>query len=159
MFDPSDVHAEADATTMTLSRLFDAPRELVFEVWTKPEHVAKWWGPFGFSITTYAMEVAPGGTWRYDMHHAEYGDFKNEIVYQEVVRPERLVYHHGGVDDGNDPFHVTVTFETEGNQTRVTMRTRFTSEAAFNEAKTFGAIEGGKQTFTRLAEHLAGVAV
>lgn len=159
MFDPSDVHAETDATTMTLTRLLDAPRELVFEVWTQPEHVAKWWGPFGFTITTYAMEVTPGGTWRFDMHHAEHGDFKNAIVYQEVAKPERLVYLHDGVDDGKEPFHVTVSFEEEGGKTRVTMRVRLASEEALAEAKKFGAVEGGKQTLTRLAEHLAAVAV
>lgn len=154
MLDTALVHAEVLETGTVLTRLIDAPRELVFEVWTQPEHVEKWWGPFGFSISVHAMDAKPGGTWRFDMHHAEYGDFKNQIVYQEVVRPERLVYSHDGVDDGKPAFHVTVTFEEENGKTRLTMRTRFASVEAFEEVKKFGAIEGGKQTLTRLAEYV-----
>lgn len=142
-----------NGTVMT--RLFDAPRELVFDAWTDPRHLEKWWGPFGFSITVHAMEAKVGGAWRFDMHHAEHGDFKNRIVYTEVVRPERLVYAHDGVDDGSEPFHVTVTFEEENGKTRLTMRTRFASAAVFDEVKKYGAVEGGKQTLTRLAEYLA----
>lgn len=154
--DTSLVHADVLETGTVLTRLLDAPRELVFDVWTDPKHLEKWWGPAGFSITDHGMDVKPEGTWRFDMHHAEYGDFPNLIVYEEVVRPERLVYSHGsGVDDGKAPFHVTVTFEDQGGKTLLTMRTLFASAEAFNEVKQFGAIEGGKQTLTRLAEYLA----
>ena len=68
-----------------------APRELVWDAWTRPEHVDVWWGPDGFTTTTSSMEVRPGGEWRYHMRHAQYGDFPNRSKYLEVARPERLV--------------------------------------------------------------------
>ena len=78
-------------------RVFDAPRDLVWKVWTEPEHIAQWWGPKGFTTTTHKMEVKPGGVWRFVMHGPE-RDYQNKITYLEVVKPERLVYDHG--DDG-----------------------------------------------------------
>src|ERR1700722_8445011 len=94
------------------TRLINAPRELVFEVWTKPEHIAKWWGPDGFTNTIKEMEVKPGGVWRFIMHGPNGMDFPTKIVYSEVVKPERLAYRVGAHDE-NDPnfFDVVVTFE------------------------------------------------
>src|SRR5258705_101160 len=93
---------------MLITRLFDAPRELVFGAWTDPERIANWWGPTGFTTTTSAMDVRPGGVWRFVMHGPDGRDYQNKIVYMEVVPPERLVYRHAG-DDGTEPvnFHVT----------------------------------------------------
>src|SRR3954449_1876611 len=91
-------------------RVFDAPRELVWKLWTDPHHVAQWWGPNGFTNTIHEMDVRPGGVWRFIMHGPDGVDYPNRIVFIEVVEPERLVYSHGG--DEGDPvqFHVTVTF-------------------------------------------------
>ena len=58
--------------------------------WTDPEHVAKWWGPTGFTNTIYEMDVRPGGVWRFVMHGPDGIDYQNKIVYIEVVKPERL---------------------------------------------------------------------
>ncbi len=142
---------------LTVSRLLQAPRELVFEVWTKPEHIAQWWGPDGFTNTIQQMDVKPGGTWRFMMHGPDGSDYPNKIVYTEVVKPERLVYDHSG--DGNeevDPtrFQVIVTFEAQGNQTLLTMRSIFPSKEALEEVKKFGAVEGATQTVNRLVEFL-----
>src|SRR5258706_7128695 len=78
-------------------RVFDAPRELVWKVWTEPEHIGKWWGPNGFTTTTHKMEVKAGGVWRFVMHGPDGRDYQNKITFIEVVKPERLVYKHGGV--------------------------------------------------------------
>ncbi|MBW3628767.1 MAG: SRPBCC domain-containing protein, partial [Gemmatimonadetes bacterium] len=96
---------------IVMTRVFDAPRELVFDAWTDPAHVAEWYGPNGFSLTVHEMDVRPGGTWRFIMHGPDGTDYPNRIVYREVVRPERLEYDHGG-DQDDDParFQVTVTF-------------------------------------------------
>jgi uncharacterized protein YndB with AHSA1/START domain len=139
---------------IVITRVLDAPRERVFEVWTDPEQVGHWWGPTGFTTTIYEMDVRPGGVWRYMMHGPDGVDYPNRVDYLEVVRPERLVYDHGS---GGEPhFHVTVTFAEEGGRTRLTMRSLFPTAAAreyvVREVK---AIEGGNQTVDRLVQYLA----
>lgn len=143
------------AREVVIRRVFDAPRELVFEAWTNRDHVGRWWGPRGFTSTIQEMDVRPGGVFRLTMHGPDGTDYPNRIVFTEVVRPERLVYWHG---DDNDPqqFHVTVTFEEDGYRTSLTLRSLFpTAEARDFVVEKHDAIEGGKQHLERLAEHLA----
>lgn len=139
-----------------MSRLINAPRELVFKVWTDPKHIAQWWGPNGFTTTTHEMELKPGGEWRFIMHGPDGRDYPNKIIYIDVEEPERLVYIHGN-DDDTEPvnFHVTVTFEKEGDKTRLTMQSIFESAEELQRLdKEHGAIEGGKQHLNRLEEYL-----
>src|ERR1700734_1132647 len=98
----------ADREIIT-TRLFDAPRDLVFQAWTDPKHIVHWWGPNGFSITMHEMNVKPGGQWRFVMHGPDGTDFKNDKVYIEVVRPSRLVFEQVT----GPKHHVTVTFEAQ----------------------------------------------
>lgn len=140
---------------IVLSRRYDAPRELVWRAWTETEHIAKWWGPNGFTNTVYEMEVRPGGRWRFVMHGPDGTDWDNRIVYEEVVWPERLVYQHGkDLDEDPDRFHVTVTFEAIDDQTVVTMRTLFPTVEACEAVKKFGAVELGRETLACLADYL-----
>jgi uncharacterized protein YndB with AHSA1/START domain len=139
------------------TRVFDAPRELVFKMWTDPQHLTRWWGPKGFSTTTFSMDVKPGGVWRFVMHGPDGTDYENKITYLEVVDPQRLVYKHGG-DKDVEPvnFQVTTTFDALGDKTKVTMRMQFPSAAArVHVVKTYGAVEGLNETFGRLEERLA----
>jgi uncharacterized protein YndB with AHSA1/START domain len=144
---------------LIVSRLLNAPRELVFKVWTSPKHVAKWWGPDGFTNTVQEMDVRPGGIWRVIMHGPNGIDYPNKIIYTDVVEPERLVYVHGS-DIGNDPdqFQTTVTFEAKGNKTLLTMHAVFVSAEEFNRVvKEYGALEGNRQTLNRLEELLSKI--
>ena len=144
---------------IVLSRVFDAPRELVFKAFTDPRHVGHWWGPDGFTNTIHEMDVRPGGVWRFVMHGPDGTDYGNKVVYSEVVKPERLRFAHGADDDGPAHFHVTVTFEDLGPRTRVTMRSIFpTAEVRDKTVKEYGALEGGKQTLERLARYLSTMA-
>lgn len=156
---PASANRPATATSdreIVITRVFDAPRELVFEAWTNPKHVPQWWGPRGFTTTMIEMDVRPGGVWRFIMHGPDGTDYKNKIVYHEVVKPERLAFAHGGDGDPEDkPFQVTVTFVEEAGKTRLTMRSVFDTVEQCNEVKSFGAVEGGNQTLDRLGEHLA----
>ena len=150
---------KAENREIVITRVFDAPRELVFDAWTDPKHVPHWWGPNGFTITVHEMDVRPGGVWRFIMHGPDGVDYPNRIVYDEIARPERLVYTHGGESE-DDPaqFQTTVTFAEQGAQTRLTMRALFRSAADRDRVvKEYGAIEGGNQTLARLAEHLAKI--
>jgi len=137
------------------TRVFDAPRDLVFDAWTDPQHVAQWWGPNGFTTTTHSMDVRPGGEWIFIMHSPDGTDYKNRIVYREVVRPERIVYDHVS----GPLFHATVLFEAEGDKTRLSMRMLFdTAELRNRVAEEFGAVEGLSQTLNHLEEHVAKMA-
>lgn len=142
---------------IVLSRVVDAPRELVFAVWLDPTHVGEWWGPNGFRTTTYEMEPRPGGVWRFTMHGPDGTDYENRIEYLEIARPERLVYRHSGGGATEDVrFHAEVTFAAEGTKTRVTLRSLFESaEERDVVVEKYGAIEGGKQTLERLAAYVA----
>jgi uncharacterized protein YndB with AHSA1/START domain len=105
---------------IVVSRVFDAPRELVFDAWTDPEQVVQWWGPHGFTTTIQEMDVRPGGVWRFVMHSSDGTDYDNKVVFVEVVKPERLVYDHGGGEESDiQQFHVTVTFVEEDGKTRL----------------------------------------
>src|SRR5262245_64936028 len=79
---------------LIFTRIFDAPRELVFAAWTDPQHLAQWWGPQGFTTTIHEMDVRPGGVWRLTMHGPDGRDYRNRIVTLEVLKPERLVFRH-----------------------------------------------------------------
>jgi uncharacterized protein YndB with AHSA1/START domain len=155
--------AHADDTSdreLVSTRVLDAPRELVFKVWTDPEHIARWWGPRGFTTTTYAMDVRPGGVWRFCMHGPDGVDYQNKITYLEVVEPERIVYKHGG-DKDCEPvnFEVTATFEEHGGKTRLTMRMLFPSPAALAFViEKYGADRGLVETLDRLGEYTATMA-
>jgi uncharacterized protein YndB with AHSA1/START domain len=155
-----DARSEADteARTLLTTRLFDAPRKLVFAAWTDSKHLAQWWGPNGFTTTTSAFEMKPGGVWRYVMHGPDGTDYQNRITFDEVTPPKRLVYQHGGDGGALDhvQFHVTVTFEEVGHKTQLTMRAVFASAEMRNEVvEKYGAAEGGRQTLERLAAFLA----
>jgi uncharacterized protein YndB with AHSA1/START domain len=147
-------HVPAGEPVIAFTRLFGAPRELVWNVWTDPKHVGQWWGPTGFSVTTHAISVKPGGVWDFIMHGPDGRDYDNKITFHEVLAPERLVYSHGETGDA-DQFHVTVTFAAEGNKTLLTMHSRFPSLAARDHvAREFGAVEGGNQHLDRLEIYL-----
>jgi uncharacterized protein YndB with AHSA1/START domain len=145
---------------LVFTRTFDAPRELVFDAWTNPKHIPHWWGPLGFTTTVQEMDVRPGGNWRLVMRGPDGTDYKNRIVFLEVIKPERLVYKHEpeqGTEAVN--FETTVTFTAQGDRTELTMRMLFPSAAAREHVVTkYGAVEGAKQTLGRLAGYLPQLA-
>jgi uncharacterized protein YndB with AHSA1/START domain len=135
---------------IVITRVVEAPRELVWQAWTDPKLVPQWWGPRGFTTTTHTMEVKPGGVWRFVMHGPDGRDREAGA----------LVYKHGG-DEDLEPvqFQTTVTFEDFGGQTKLTLRMVFPSaEERDRVVKEYGAIEGGHQTLARLSEQLASTA-
>ena len=142
-----------------ITRTFDAPRELLWEAMTNPKHVVNWWGPRGFTTTIEEMDVRPGGVWKHVMHGPDGANYPNKSVFKEVVKPERIVYSHGGKREGGPgvSFVSTWTFDAvENSKTKVTIRMVFPSaEDRDFVVREFGAIEGGKQTLERLEEHLA----
>ena len=136
------------------TRLLDAPRDLVWEVWTNPEHIKEWWGPNGFSLTTKSMHVEPGKIWEFIMHGMG-RDWDNKIEYTEVKKPLLLSYKHSGARSEDYNFTVTVLFEEVEGKTLLTMKSVFKSKEIIDELnRKVNAIEGGKQTLNRLEDYL-----
>lgn len=141
---------------MVISRVYDAPLSLVWKAWTEPAHLAQWWGPDGFSITTLEFDFRPGGIWRFLMHGPDGRDWANRVDFREIVPRQKLVYHHGGEGaDKGIQFHVTVTFAQSAGQTTVTMRSQFpTKEELDKVVREYGALEGARQHMANLAAYV-----
>jgi uncharacterized protein YndB with AHSA1/START domain len=133
------------------SRLINAPRELVWKVWTDPKHITNWWGPNGFSTTTSEFNFQNGGTWRFIMHGPDGVDYPNRIVYEDISEPNYLCYRHAGEGDFADTkFEAEVTFADMNGQTKITLRTIFaTAQERDFVVENYGAIEGAEQTLER----------
>ena len=138
---------------------FDAPRNLLFQMWTDPTHVVPWWGPVGFTTQNLEMDVRPNGLWRLIMHGPHGRDYHNKAVYLEVDPPKRLVLKHTGEDPEHPVTHqMTMTFEEAdaGKKTDLSMRMLFKSpEERDRIIKKYAADKGGVQTIERLAEYLS----
>ncbi|MBN2980990.1 SRPBCC family protein [Cohnella algarum] len=147
----------AEDREIVLNRSFNAPRELVWEAWSRPEHLANWWGPRGFKIASQQFDFKPGGVWKFTMHGPDGVAFPNQIVFVEMQKPERLVYATSdGEEESPGQFQTTVTFREDDGGTSITMRLLFKTAAERDHAvREYGAVEGGKQTLDRLAELLA----
>jgi uncharacterized protein YndB with AHSA1/START domain len=143
---------------IVMARVFDAPRELIWNAWADPKQIVRWWGPRGFTTTIHEMDVRPGGVWNHTMHGPDGTDYPNYSVFIEVVKPERIVYSHSGGKKGDRgaQFDATWTFEAQGDKTKLTLRMLFPSAKIREHViKTIGAVEGGNQTLDRLREYLA----
>jgi uncharacterized protein YndB with AHSA1/START domain len=153
-----DVIESTTDREIALTRVFDAPRRMVWEAWTDPKQLVRWWGPRGFTTTIDEMDLRPGGVWKLVMHGPDGTDYPNRSMFTEVVPYERLRYRLSGGKRGGPAaqFEMTATFEDAGDKTRITMRMVFASAEARDEnVRVYGSIEGGKQTLERLAEHLS----
>jgi uncharacterized protein YndB with AHSA1/START domain len=153
----SSIDLDRDPCAIIVTRIVDAPRDLVWTAWTDPKHLAHWWGPNGFTTTSSAHDLRHGGVWRFVMHGPDGRDYQNRVVFDEIVRPERLVYHHTDDEDVERVlFRTTVTFEDLGGKTCVTMRALLPSAAERDRViRDFGAAEGAMQTLARLDDYVA----
>jgi uncharacterized protein YndB with AHSA1/START domain len=137
---------------LVLTRLLNAPRELVWEVFVSPEHIKNWWGPNGFTNTIDKMEVKPGGTWDFMMHGPDGKNYKNIHLFKEVVKPERLVFEHAV----NPKFITTITFTAQGERTLLNWHMLFESKEQLEQVvKVHKADEGLEQNVEKLERYLA----
>ena len=97
---------------LIITRKLNAPVELVWEVWTQPEHIAKWWGPDGFTNTITTMDLVPGGVWELVMHGPDGKDYQNRSIFKEVIPLKKIVYQHFAPS-----FLTTIEFEAQGEET------------------------------------------
>ena len=144
---------------IVISRVIDAPRELVFEAFTAVRHLARWWGPEGFSTSTRSFEFRVGGVWEFVMHGPDGTDYSEWITWTEIVPPERIALLHGESRDDPNAFESTLTFASHGTATRIVMRTVFPTKQLRDQAvEKYHAIEGGEQTLSNLAAYVTDLA-
>ncbi len=143
---------------IAISRVIDAPRELVFEAFTEVRHLSRWWGPEGFTITTRAFEFRAGGVWDFVMHGPDGTDYQEWISWTEIVPPERIALLHGESRGDPNAFESVLTFAPDGAGTRIEMRTVFRTKGLRDEAvEKYQAIEGGQQTLNKLADYVTAI--
>jgi uncharacterized protein YndB with AHSA1/START domain len=146
--------AELTERALVITRVFDAPRSLVFKVWAEPEHLAHWWGPTDFTLPACTINFRPGGAYRFHMRSPEGADHWLRGVYREIVEPERLVFTYAWEDVEGKPGHetlVTVTFAEQSGKTVLTFHQGvFESITSRNEHE-----EGWSSAFELLAEYQA----
>lgn len=139
----------------TITRIYDAPIKMVWDAWTDPQKVAKWWGPRGFTLTTHSKDLKPGGHWHYTMHRPDGTDYPNRTHYYEVEKHSRLVYDHGANENQPPLFRVTAVFTNLKDKTKMEMTMSLASAEAATEIKKFIKQAGGNATWDRLAEFLS----
>jgi uncharacterized protein YndB with AHSA1/START domain len=160
MFDYRSLSSHVGEQEFIVERQFTAPRTLMFQAFTQPEHIKHWWAPQPFTIPVCTIDLRPGGIWHYSMRSPEGQDHWARSVYSEIVPPEKLVYtstfadEHANPTEGIPEHLTTVTFTEEAGKTRVTALIQFASAAAMKTALDMGMQQGMNMTWDYLAEYV-----
>jgi uncharacterized protein YndB with AHSA1/START domain len=135
---------------MSITKTFNAPVEFLWEVWTKPEHIANWWGPNGFTNTIHEMELKEGGEWRLTMHGPDGTNYPNRSIFKEIIPFKKIVFEHF-----NPHFNTTVLFDPKDGETAITWTMQFdTAEMLDIVIKAHKADEGLKQNMEKLGHYI-----
>lgn len=146
----SNISTNPSQRELVITRTFDAPRALVFKMWTQPEHLVQWWGPRGYTTPTCEMDVRPGGALRLCMRSSSDGtDLWVRGVFREVIEPERIAFTATN-DIDNSETVIVVTFADQAGKTLLTMQQTFSRPDVGRGAK-----EGWTSSLERLAEYMA----
>ena len=148
---------KATEREIVMTRVFAAPRSMVWGAFADPWQVGQWWGPKGFRTTMTEMDLRPGGKWRLVMHGPDGTNYPNEVTFLEVVPMEKVVLELSGGKEGAETvrFQQTISFTDEDGGTRLTIRIAFPSaEERDRNVREYRSIEGGRQMFDRLEAHL-----
>jgi uncharacterized protein YndB with AHSA1/START domain len=144
-------------------RVFNAPRELVWQVWTSPEHLTQWWGPKDWTLPVCEVDFRPGGVWFYCMRSPDGQESWGKATYREIVEPERIVYSDAFVDETGTPIEgtpemlITVSFEDLGGKTKLVTHIQFPSAEELKAVLGMGMVEGLTETWDRLEAYLASI--
>jgi uncharacterized protein YndB with AHSA1/START domain len=149
---------QSNERTVVITRVFDAPRELVWKAWTDPRHMAQWWGPHGFTNPVCELEVRPGGALRIVMRAPDGAEYPMKGVFREVIKPERLVFTAVAEDErGNALLEAltTVTFAEQDGKTKLTVHARAVGLVVAAGRMLEGMQAGWTQSLERLEAHVA----
>jgi uncharacterized protein YndB with AHSA1/START domain len=142
-------------TEIVMTRVVDAPRSLVFEAWTRPEHVRNWMlGPEGWTMPVCEIDLRPGGEWHFVWRKADGSEMEMRGEYREVAPPERVVSTERWGPDWPETVN-TLLLTEEGGKTTITQRMKYPTKEARDAALQTGMKEGASQSFDRLAEYLS----
>jgi uncharacterized protein YndB with AHSA1/START domain len=156
--DKSNAKVESSKWDLVITRVFDAPRALVFRAWTETQHVAQWWGPKGFTNPVCEMDLRVGGELRIHMRAPDGVVYPMKGVFEEILPPERLVFVSSALDGaGKSMFDIlnTVLFAEQDGKTTLTLQARVTSTTAQAPQYLKGMEMGWAQSLDRLEEKLA----
>ena len=156
------IEKNSAATTLTtpsdreivITRVFDAPRSLVFEAWTRPDHVTRWYGPRDFTLSVCDIDLRVGGAYRFVLRGPDGKDYGFKGVYREIVPPERLVYTDGFEGMPGHEALVTLTFDEYDGKTTLTSTSLYKTVEDRDAHIKAGMEQGMRETLDRLAEHL-----
>lgn len=144
--------------TVSITRVFDAPRELVWRAWTDPKMMAQWFGPRGFTSSVPELDVHVGGGLRIVMHGPDGNDYPMKGVFREVTPPQRLVFSNIAIDnDGNHLLEgeTTVTFSEQGGKTTLTVKSHAVGKVPLAPQMLSGMEAGWTQSIDKLGELLS----
>jgi uncharacterized protein YndB with AHSA1/START domain len=149
--------ADAPALELTITRVFAAPRDLVFKLWTDPRHLVHWWGPRGFRTLSCELDLRPGGQWRIHTRGPDGMKFSSYGTFQEIAAPERLVFTHDFDMPGRSfgpATLVTAHFTAENGNTRITFH-----QSVFDTIENRdGHAEGWNSAFDLIDDYLRDLA-
>ena len=160
MFDPRSLSQHAGEQEFVVEREFAAPRAQLFQVFTQPEHLKRWWAPLPYTIPTCTIDLRPGGIWHYCMRSPEGQDHWARSVYREIVPPEKLAYTSTFADEHANPIEgipehlTTILFTEHAGKTKATARVQFTSVAALKAAIDMGMLQGMNMTWDSLVVYV-----
>jgi uncharacterized protein YndB with AHSA1/START domain len=159
--------SKAEGNVLTLERVFDAPRELVFKVFSEAEHLKHWWGPRGWTLTVCNVDFRPGGVWHYcmkciDEKQVDFFGFESwgKAVYEEIVEPEKVIFvdyfsdADGNETEGMPSSKITMTLVELEGKTKIISNAQYASAEALKSVMEMGMEQGITETWDRLEEHL-----
>jgi uncharacterized protein YndB with AHSA1/START domain len=152
---------KTEGTELTITRVFDAPRELVFDAFSDAERLKKWWGPREWPTTYCTVDFRVGGVWIFCMTGPDGTESWGRGDYEEIVRPERIVYvdafadKDGNVNESMPRTRITMTFTEDGGKTKLESHSVYGTSAELEQLKAMGMVEGITETWDRLEEFLA----
>jgi len=163
----SKMMTKVEGQELILERIFNAPRELVFQAFSEAEHLKQWWGPRGWTVTVCNVDFRPGGIWHYcmkciDENQGDFYGFESwgKGIYQEIVAAEKIVYidyfsdAEGNEAEGMPSTEVTMTFIEHEGKTKLVSRGKYASPEALKTVMDMGMEQGITETWDRLEEHL-----
>lgn len=168
----NNADVEIQDRELVITRVFDAPRQLVYKVWTEPEHIKNWWGPKPFTAPRCEVDLRPGGAYVYVMRSPDGQEFPVQGKFIEIVKNEKLVYTDdmfkqadfwktmigskvgSGVDFSTVQLIVTVVFEDQGVKTKFTLITRFVNNGLRDAMVGMQMAEGWTSSLEKFAEEL-----
>ncbi|MCW3464170.1 SRPBCC domain-containing protein [Chitinophaga nivalis] len=157
MYASNEANGNTSDRELHLTRLFNAPRELVYQAWTDPLHLEHWWVPEGFSINSEYISVRPGGSWRFVILGPDGGYYHHEVIFLETVSPDHLVYMHHNHNE-TDQCTITLLFTAQDKQTRLNMQLLFPTRAARDKVlREHATMESMNQTLDRLESLLTKI--